>query len=108
MSEKNYESLKQEICDLKDEIRNGFEAIRSIQDWKQSADVGMKGNDEHGVWGYRQKIDYNRDKISETVKRLDGVEMKVNKIIWTAIGAATVAGTVAAIIFSLVQSVIGV
>lgn len=114
MSDQEVIALRSELQDFRNEVRKEFQELR---DWKESTEVGMTGNEHHGVWGYKQKIDYNREKIAENEKEnskkhidakehRDSIEMKVNKIVWTAIGAASVAGSAAAIIFSLLQATI--
>lgn len=98
------QEVKQEISELRQEVRQGF---RDIRQWSDKVDVGMKGNEEHDVWGYKQKISYNKKRINANGDKIQSVEAKVNKIIWTAIGAGAVTGTAAAIIFNLVLSMGG-
>lgn len=98
------QEVKKELSELRQEVREGF---REIRQWSDRVDVGMKGNDEHDVWGYKQKISYNRKRIHSNGEKIESVEAKVNKIIWTAIGAGGVTGTAAAIIFNLVLSMGG-
>lgn len=99
-----YSQLKQDIENLRSDMKKGFQELK---DWRSEAEVSMRGLPDRGIWGARQKIDYNREKIAENGKKIEKVEMKVNKVIWMAIGAGSVAGTAAAIIFSLLQSVGG-
>lgn len=97
----DYTKLKEDIESLRSEMKQGFQELK---DWKSEAEVGMKGLPDRGVWGARQKIDHNRDKISDNLDKIIEVEAKVNKVIWMAIGGGSVAGTAAALIFSLFQS----
>lgn len=98
-----YEEIKQELSELRAEVRKGFAEMKK---WRASVDVATKGDDDHDVWGYKQKISYNRQQIKDQAEKLSSVETKVNKIIWTAIGAASVAGTAAAVIFNVITSFI--
>lgn len=98
-----YQQLRTEINELRKEIHEGF---KNIEEWREKADVGMRGSDIDNVWGYKQKIDYNGKRIGDNNEAIKDIEMKVNKIIWTAIGAASVSGTGAAVIFNILQKIL--
>lgn len=100
MSDPEIKILREELSEIRKEMQQGFSELR---DWKQSADVGMKGDEAYGVWGYQQKINHNKDQINTHENRINSVELKVNKILWTAAGAGAAAGTVGGVIFTVIQ-----
>ena len=71
-----YGQLKQDIEELRADMKKEFQELK---DWRSEAEVGMKGLPDRGIWGARQKIDHNRDKIAENYGRIQEVNMKVNK-----------------------------
>lgn len=103
MSEQDIVNLQKGLQELREEVRRGF---RELREWKSEAEVGMTGNEHHGVWGYKQKIDHVQKTVREIRLDVDNIEMKVNKIIWTTIGASAVAGALSALIFMLAHSLI--
>ena len=107
MSE-NTTQLSKELQDLRREVRSGFDEVRK---WRNEIDTSTMGIGHRGIWGYQQKIDHNRDKISENVHQINIVKDEVNKVkgqvqkhIGFALGVGSIGGAASAIIFNLIAS----
>lgn len=101
------DQIKKQLIDLKIEVRGGFQEFR---DWRTQVNIARSGQEQDGIWGYKQKIDYNRRRISEVETKLEPrvarLEMQAARAMGFALGIGSVGGAASAIIFNLVLSVI--
>lgn len=111
MPEQEISALKNEIHQLRVEMRDGFAEFRA---WKTEADIGALGLESRGIWGHSQKIAYNKKKVAAlqeqqaTLARdVAKVSTRIDKVIFVAIGGAAVSGTLGAIIFTLILNMLG-
>lgn len=111
MSDEKITELRKEMAEIRSEMTSGFNEMR---EWRHEADIGMQGIESRGIWGHRQKIAYNQKKIEgieagqiELESRVVTVDRKADKIIYMAIGAATVGGALGGLVFTLITKIVG-
>jgi len=92
-------TLREELELIRSEIKAGFE---DISRWRTDVDTATMGLSKHGVWGYQQKIEYNKQKISALETRQSKLELTLQKHLGVALGVGAVGGGASAIIFNLI------
>lgn len=119
MSEQDIARLEEHIRQNQEQVVAGFERMEkgldALKEWKNEADIGMAGDDHHGTWGYKQRIAYNKGRIDEIEKSTNDKifevreialsnRLRINKIFWTVIGAGSVTGSTAALVFWIITT----
>lgn len=91
--------LREQLAEVQQEIRSGFQDIAK---WRRDIDTATMGLATRGIWGYQQKIEYNKKKITALEKRQTKLELTFQKHLGIALGIGAVGGSTSAVIFNLI------
>jgi len=108
------QELKDQITKLTEKIDIEFESLRK---WRSDIDVATMGKDSHGIWGYKQKIEYSNKVIKDIERefkdcrlksdeRFESIEKKIERMIGFALGVGSIGGAASAIIFNLITKLV--
>lgn len=79
--------------------------IKEIKDWQAKVDRGIEGEPVHGNPSYIERIQNNKHDIRTLREDLRQAHMRIDRIVYTAVGAGAGTGGVVAGVMKLILGV---